>query len=96
MHFIRFRNIELRMAIGLELAASNVASFLSSIAPIISVILIILGGIVYGLAQTQSPDIRGKWQTAAVGMVVGGIIIAAIAGAATLIQEQSSNLLKPA
>jgi hypothetical protein len=29
-------------------------------------------------------------------MVVGGIIIAAIAGAATLIQEQSSNLLKPA
>ncbi len=84
------------MAIGLEVAASNVAAFLSGIAPIISVILIILGGIVYGLAQTQPPDARGKWQTAAIGMVVGGVIIAAIAGAATLIQEQSSNLLKPA
>lgn len=83
------------MAVGLEVAASNVASFLQTIAPIISLILIILGGIAYGVAQTQPGESRGKWQAVAISMVVGGIIVGAIAGAATFIQEQSSGLLKP-
>ena len=84
------------MAVGLEVAASNIASFLSGIAPVISLILIILGGIMYGVAQMQPPDTRGKWQTAAISMVIGGVIVAAVAGAASFIQEQSSGLLKPA
>ncbi len=83
------------MAVGLEVAASGIASFLQVIAPIISLILIILGGIVYGLAQTQPGESRGKWQTIAISMVIGGIIVGAIAGAAGFIQEQSSGLLKP-
>lgn len=83
------------MAVGLEVAASNVASFLSNIAPVISLILIILGGIMYGVAQTQPADTRGKWQTAAISMVIGGVIVGAIAGAASFIQEQSTSLLKP-
>jgi hypothetical protein len=83
------------MAVGLEVVASNIAAFLTSIAPVISLILIILGGITYGLAQTQPPEMRGKWQTAAISMVIGGLIVGAIAGAATFIQEQSSGLLKP-
>jgi hypothetical protein len=83
------------MAIGLEVVASNIANFLSTIAPIIAIILIVLGGIMYGLAQTQPPDTRGKWQTAAISMVVGGIIVGAISGAASFIQEQSTGLLKP-
>lgn len=83
------------MAIGLEVAASNISAFLSGIAPILAIILITLGGITYGVAQTQPPDTRGKWQTAAISLVAGGIIVAAITGAAALIQEQSSGLLKP-
>jgi hypothetical protein len=83
------------MAIGLEVLASNVASLLTALAPIISLILIILGGITYGIAQTQPAETRGKWQTAAISMVIGGLIVGAIAGAATFIQEQSSGLLKP-
>jgi len=83
------------MAIGLEVVASNIASFLSNIAPIISLILIILGGIAYGLAQTQPPDMRGKWQTAAMSMLIGGIIVGAVAAAAGAIQETSSGLLTP-
>ena len=83
------------MAVGLEVAASNIASFLSVIAPIISLILIILGGIVYGVAQTQPGESRGKWQAVGISMVVGGLIVGAIAGAAVFIQEQSSGLLKP-
>lgn len=82
------------MAIGLEVTASNIASFLSSIAPVISLILIVLGGIMYGLAQTQPPDARGKWQNTAISMMIGGIIVGAIAGAASIIQETSSGLLK--
>jgi hypothetical protein len=83
------------MAIGLEVVASNIASFLSNIAPIISLILIILGGITYGLAQAQPAEMRGKWQTAAISMVIGGVIIAVITGAADLIQETSSKALQP-
>ncbi len=83
------------MAVGMEVVASNVAAFLAGIAPVISLILIILGGIMYGLAQTQPPDTRGKWQTAGISMFIGGVIVAAIAGAASFIQEQSSGLLKP-
>lgn len=83
------------MAVGLEVAASGIADFLSAIAPVISLILIILGGITYGLAQTQPADTRGKWQTAAISMVIGGLIVGAIAGAASFIQQQSSGLLKP-
>lgn len=83
------------MAIGLEVVASNIAAFLQNIAPVISIILIVLGGIVYGLAQAQPADMRGKWQTAAISMLIGGIIIAVIAGAAELIQQTSSQALTP-
>jgi uncharacterized membrane protein SirB2 len=82
------------MAIGLETTATNIATFLTTIAPVISLILIVLGGITYGLAQMQPPETRGKWQTTAISMVIGGIIVAAIAGAATLIQRTSAELLK--
>jgi len=83
------------MAIGLEVLASGVASFLLTIGPVISIILIVLGGIMYGIAQTQPGEMRGKWQTAAISMFLGGIIIAVITGAASLIQTTSSGLLKP-
>ena len=83
------------MAIGLEVVASNIAIFLSNIAPIISLILILLGGITYGLAQTQPPETRGKWQTAGISMFVGGLIVGAVAAGAGWIQEQSTTLLKP-
>jgi hypothetical protein len=38
----------------------------------------VLGAITYGLAQTQPAENRGKWQSMAMGMVVGGIIVADI------------------
>ena len=82
------------MAIGLETTITNIGSFLQSIAPTVSIILIILGGLTYGLAQMQPPESRGKWQTTAINLVIGGIIIGAIVGAAGLIQETSENLLK--
>jgi hypothetical protein len=77
----------------IETLLLDIQAALYTIGPILSVILIILGGIVYGLAQTQPAENRGKWQNAAVGMVIGGVVIAAIIGGATLIRETSSKLL---
>lgn len=77
----------------IETLLSSWQSILSGIAPIVSVILIVLGGIVYGVAQTQPGEQRGKWQAAAIAMLIGGIIVAAIAGAATLIRDTSMKLL---
>ncbi len=83
------------MAIGLEILASSIEQFLLAIGPVISIILIVLGGIVYGLAQTQPADMRGKWQTAAISMFIGGVIIAVVTGTADLIQSTSAAALKP-
>jgi hypothetical protein len=83
------------MAIGLEVVATNIAAFLQNIAPIISIILITLGGITYGIAQTQPGETRGKWQTAAIGMIIGGVIVMMITGAAYLIQSTSAGMLQP-
>ncbi|MCX8197971.1 MAG: hypothetical protein N3F07_02125 [Candidatus Micrarchaeota archaeon] len=79
---------------GLVETLSGIESLLLQLGPIISVILIVLGGIVYGLAQTQPSDQRGKYITTAYAMIAGGIVVAAISGAATLIAQNSANLLK--
>ena len=68
---------------------------LENIAPVVSIILILLGGIIYGFSTTQRAEQRGKWQSFALGMIVGGIIVAAITGAAVLIRDISGELLKP-
>ena len=68
---------------------------LLALGPSISVILIVLGGIVYGLSQTQPAQMRGKWQAAAAGMIVGGIIVAIITAGAQQIAETSAKMLLP-
>ena len=66
---------------------------LLALGPSVSIILIVLGAIIYGLAQTQPSENRGKWQSMAMGMIVGGIIVAAIWGAVDTIFKTSSTLL---
>ncbi len=68
---------------------------LESIAPIIAVILIISGGIIYGISSTQPAERRGKLQIVGINMIIGGIIIAAISGSAVLIRDISTDILKP-
>ena len=55
----------------------------------------IRGGIMFGLAQTQPGETRGKWQTAAISMILGGIIVAVISLSANLIVNTAGNALKP-
>lgn len=81
------------LAIELQQVLSNIYLALKDMAPIISLILIVLAGIVYGLSVTQPAEARGRWQQMAIGMFIGGIIIAAIVGAAETIKSISLNLL---
>ena len=66
------------MTSGIEILLSNIRDTLIGIYPMMSMILIILSGIIWGLAQAQPAEQRGKWQNMATGFLVGGIIIAAI------------------
>lgn len=71
----------------------SIKSTLLMLGPNIAVILIVLGGLAYGLAQTQPAHNRGKWQSLGMGIIIGGIIVAAIVGAAELIAKSSATLL---
>ena len=80
------------MAYAVDLLTS-IATTLKSVGGILSLILIVLAGIVYGMSMMQPAESRGKWQTIAVGMFIGGMIMAAVTVAAPSIQEQSGKLL---
>lgn len=73
---------------------TGIENALLAIGPIVSVILIVLGGLAYGYATTQPSDQRGKYITTAYALIAGGVVVAAITGAATLIAGNSANLLK--
>jgi len=72
---------------------TNISETLKNVGGILSLILIILAGIVYGLSMMQPSESRGKWQTIAVGLFVGGVIMAAVVVASAAIQEESGKLL---
>lgn len=71
----------------------SIQGSLASIAPALAVILIILSGMLYGFAQMQPAEARGKYTTAAVSMFIGGVIIAAISAAASAIASTSQGIL---
>ena len=73
---------------------TGIENTLLQMGPVVSVILIVLGGLEYGLAQTQPSDQRGKYITTAYALIAGGVVVAAITGAATLIASNSATLLK--
>ncbi len=79
---------------GIVDSLSGIEGVLLQLGPLVSVILIVLGGLAFGLAQTQPSDQRGKYITTAYALLAGGIVVAAITGAATLIASNSATLLK--
>ncbi|MFA4982882.1 MAG: hypothetical protein WC588_01570 [Candidatus Micrarchaeia archaeon] len=73
---------------------TGIESLLLQLGPVVSVILIVLGGLAYGLAQTQPSDQRGKYITTSYALIVGGVVVAAVTGAATMIASSSATLLR--
>ncbi len=78
---------------SLQTILQEIQGSLGTIAPTLAVILIILSGILYAFAQMQPADTRGKYTTTAIGIFVGGVIIAAIAAAAQGIATTSQGIL---
>jgi len=72
---------------------TNISGTLKNVGGILSLILIVFSGIVYGMSMMQPAESRGKWQTVAVGLFIGGAIMAAVVMASGTIQEESSKLL---
>lgn len=79
--------------IGLTQKIADLTATLRVIVGPLSLGLIILGGIVIGLAYAQPAETRGKWLTIGTGLIVGGVIMIAITLAAPNIQTGSENLL---
>lgn len=82
------------LVMSLQLVLEGIRGSLSTIAPTLSVILIILSGIIYAFAQMQPADARGKYTTAAISMFIGGVIIAAISYSAQGISTASQGILQ--
>ena len=78
---------------GVKDTLTGVQTDLTAVGFAFSIILIVLGGLVYGFAQMQPSDQRGKYITAAYGMIIGGIVVAAITGGADAISKTSQKLL---
>ncbi len=80
-------------SIGFTTVVMRMVATLKVIAPQISILLIILSGITYAFSLSQPADSRGKMQSLAIGLLVGGIIVAAFAFAADAIERGSEGLL---
>lgn len=73
---------------------SNWQGTLQNAGPIISIILILIGGIIFGLAQVQPAESRGKWNTWALSCLVGGFIVGAIVASAQTLERIAAGLLQ--
>ncbi len=60
----------------------------------LAVILVIVGAIVYGLSQMQPAEMRGKWESVAMGLVIGGLVIGLLIGVSDMLVGFSQNMFK--
>lgn len=61
--------------------------------PIIAVLLILLGGIMFGLAQVQPAESRGRWNAWALSFLIGGFVVGAIVASAASLEKIAEGLL---
>ncbi len=78
---------------ALQTILENIKDNLESIAPTLAVILIIMAGFVYGFAQIQPGESRGKYTNIAFNLLVGGVIIMAITFGASVITNTAKGIL---
>ncbi|MBI4399874.1 hypothetical protein HY570_03935 [Candidatus Micrarchaeota archaeon] len=71
----------------------NWQAVLRAIGPIVSILLILIGGLGYGFGQTQPAESRGRWQVMATGAFVGGVMVAAITATADTFEKIAEKLL---
>lgn len=77
----------------IESLLTSISLVLMNVGPTLSLILLLLAGITYALAQAQPAESRGKWISWATNLFIGGIVLAAIVGGATLIRDMALQTL---
>jgi hypothetical protein len=78
---------------GLIDLLTNWQGVLQMAGPIIAILLILIGGIMFGLAQVQPAESRGKWNAWALSFLVGGFIVGAIVASAASLEKIAEGLL---
>jgi len=82
---------------GVFVFTCDMMKTLLAIGPMVAVLALVLGGIIYVYANAFVPaDQRGKYHSLAVSLVVGALILAALVGSAGTIIKVGSTLLSPA
>ena len=66
---------------------------LQEIGPILSAILFVVAGIIYAFGQLQPAEGRGRYQSWAMGLVVGGFVVGALSFAAPALAGIAGGLL---
>jgi len=80
--------------VKLESKITSLGTTLTNVGLGLSLVLIILAAIVFGISQTMPSESRGKWVSIAVGLLIGGVVMAAIIGASTMIRESAYESLQ--
>lgn len=72
---------------------TSLKTTLQAIGPALSAIMFVLAGIIYAFGQLQPADARGKYQSWAMGLVVGGFVVGALSVAAPTLANIAGGLL---
>jgi hypothetical protein len=80
---------------GLKDVACNLMVYLLELGPIVAVIALVLGGVIYIYANVfVTADQRGRYHTLATNLVIGALLLAALVGGAGILVKSGMGFLK--
>lgn len=72
---------------------NQVKNVLGQLGPVLSAMLFIVAGIFYAIGQMLPPDKKAHFQSAAINIIIGAIVVAALSFASSSLALSSTNLL---
>jgi len=72
----------------------NIMEYLLELGPMVAVIALVLGGLVYIYANMfVTADQRGRYHTLATNLIIGALLLAALVGGAGIVVKNGMNFL---
>lgn len=72
---------------------TQVKSVLGQLGPALSAMLFIVAGVFYAVGQMLPPDKKAHFHTAAINIIIGAIVVAALSFASTSLATSSTQVL---
>ena len=72
---------------------NQVKTVLGQLGPVLSAMLFIVAGIFYAIGQMLPPDKKAHFQSAAINIIIGAVVVAALSFASSSLALSSTNLL---